>query len=180
LAGNRARGSDRSWTRLCYRAALLASDPRTCRACCRGAYGIQRSRSTEASLSINQPRVVREIQRVVLVFASPVSPLRRGGPGHGRGSDMARVLPPRGAAPPPDLEKYSPRSPPFAAADQACRPHRPHSRLAGHCYRRSSRRQSRVEAKCILVAAGGRSLSSDSSGPAVCETVCGLPDAGCA
>ena len=97
----------------------------------------------------------------------PFSAQQRGGPGPGRGFDMARELLPRGAASPPDLEKYSPRTSPRAACAWACRPHRPHSCLAGHCYRRSSRRWSRAEAKCILVAAGGRSLSSTSSGPAV-------------
>jgi hypothetical protein len=70
------------------------------------------------------------------------------------------------------LGKYFPWTSRRAACARARRPHRPHSRLAhsrlaGHCHRRSSRGHSRAEAKCILVAAGGRSLSSASSGPAV-------------
>ena len=109
--------------------------------------------------------------------ASPVPARQRGGTGPGRGFDMPRGLAPRGAASPPDLSWYSPRTSPRAACAWARRPHRPHSCLAGHCYRRSSRRWSRAEAKCILVAAGGRALSSASSEPAMWD--CVWP-AGCA
>jgi hypothetical protein len=75
----------------------------------------------------------------------PFPPLQRAGrsqtdPGPGRDSDMARELLPRGAAPPPNLEKYSPRTSPRAACARARRPRRLHSCLAGLCYRRSSRR----------------------------------------
>ena len=147
MAGNRARGSDPSWTRLCYRAPLLASDPRTRCACRRRASGIQRSRSTEAPLSIKHAcqgsHVSLEGSKGVLPSPRPFSARQRGGPGPGRGFDMARGLAPRGAASPPDLEKYSPRTSPRAACARARRrPHRPHSYLA--CWPLLSAQQPKV------------------------------------
>jgi hypothetical protein len=73
----------------------------------------------------------------------------------------ARVGPPR--LPASASIPRGPR-PALPAPRVACRPHRPHSCLAGHCYRRISQRSSRAEAKCILMAAGGRALSSASPG----------------
>jgi hypothetical protein len=152
-----------------------------CGSAAAGGLCIQRSRSTEASYrsrsAVKSAVVGSDFAWTV---ASPVSCSQRGGPGPGRVSDMARGLAPRGGAPPPDLEKYSPRTSPRAACARARRPHRPHSYLA--CWPLLSAQQPKVVpcggqvhlggsrraegAHCILLAA--------SSEPAMQDCVCGL------
>ena len=84
--------------------------------------GIQRSRSTEAPLSIDLPSRAMSLDQILLgPSPRPFPALRRGGAGPGRGFDMARELLPRGAASPPDLEKYSPRTSPRAACARAAK-----------------------------------------------------------